>query len=312
MDPAQLGAPTTGRSALYVGGRIYPTNANAEKDIDELRQSTFGTIFIWSIHVETANPDKGWKDGDLVYNDVPIISEGRYIGDSRWPALLERLKRASGATSAKRVEVSVGAGEVDDWKHIRDLVDEHGTGPDSVLYRNFETLLRVTKADALNSDNEDCYDVDSAVAFAGMLKSIGYGDFTFTPWDEEGYWRDLKSALGEYVSRAYIQCYSGGEINADADRLKHWSRELGGMPLDPGLWCKHKADEKDTRCRAGDSPDDMKKKLKGWIDEGAPITGGFVWLHDDIKTCEQANPHCTVAAYANAVNEATKKAPAHA
>ncbi|NUT51096.1 MAG: lysyl endopeptidase [Saccharothrix sp.] len=305
MDPT----PTTaGRSALYVGGRSYPGNPDAERDIEEIRRSDFDTIFIWSIHVEVENPEKGRRDGDLVYNDVPIISNGEYIGDNRWPALLERLKRAGKGAAAKRVEVSVGSGEVHDWTHIRDLMLKYGTAPvaDNPLRVNFETLLRVTRADALNSDNEDCYDGGSAKAFAEMVRQIGYDHFTFTPYTREDYWADLKRELGDYVDRAYIQCYSGGKRNAYAKKLKEWSRKLGGMNVYPGLWCKHQATKNDQTCSKGDEPGDMKRTLRSWVDQGAPIEGGFVWLHDDIKRCEQADPGWTVAQYAKAVNEGTK------
>lgn len=83
---------TTG---IYCGGPLY---AGGVEQINDLRASGFSTITAWSVHVTTV--------GDLVFNDTPLVSSGRYVGDPAWPELLGQLKQSP--TSVTRLLFSVG------------------------------------------------------------------------------------------------------------------------------------------------------------------------------------------------------------
>lgn len=63
------------------------------------------------------------------------------------------------------------------------------------------------------------------------------------------------------------------------------------MTMDPGLWSKH-----GSGCSAGDSPATVESKMRSW--HGSGITGGFMWLYDDMKKCSAQG---TAAAYARAI-----------
>jgi hypothetical protein len=270
----------TGRSAIYGGGFFYD---GGQADMDILRSSGFTTVVFWSIHVDT--------NGDLYLNDSKIISTGEYVGNAGWPALVKSLKRAP--TSVTRIEFSVGAGGTPDWEHIQALVEQGGTGPDSVLYRNFRVLYEITGADAINDDDESCYDVNSTVQFARMAQTIGYQNFTIVPYTYAEFWGQVKNSLGPYLDRAYLQCYSGGSGNDP----QSWREQLG-MPIDPGLWCRNGPD-----CGDGDSPAEFRSTMGSWHrDAGVP--GGFLWLYDDVMKCQPATGY-TVADYAAAINQAT-------
>ncbi|MCC8243099.1 lysyl endopeptidase [Saccharothrix luteola] len=273
-----------GRAAIYVDGP-YP---GSEETAAELATSGFGTVILWTLHVH--------ENGDLFYNEDRIVSDGEYCGDGTWPAWVKSLKTRKNS-KVGRVEVSIGSYGAADWENIESLVNRRsadgGTGPDSILYRNFEALRDELGVDVLNSDDESCYDVNSTVEFARMAEVIGYRNFTFVPYEEVGYWQAVMRELGSLVDRVYLQCYAGGSGNDPAD----WVDELG-MSVDPGLWCKN-----GSGCADGDSPEAVKQTLED-MGKTTSIYGGFLWRYSDMRLCSA--PGRTVADYAAAVNSATR------
>jgi hypothetical protein len=261
------------RAAVYGGGPFYQ---DGQAVMDTLRRSGFTTVVLWAIHLR--------PNGDLFYNDHLIVSNGRYVGDAGWPTRLRTLKQAP--TSVNRIEVSVGSAGPNDWGVIASLVRSGGTGPNSILFRNFAALKAATGADAINDDDEQQYDLSTTTAFARMTATLGYR-FTFVPFTNVAFWRGLKGALGTTVDRVYLQNYAGGAGNNPAQ----WSRDLG-ITVDPGLWSRHGAG-----CAAGDSPATVQSKMRAWK-TSAGISGGFMWLYDDMKACTASG---SPAAYANAI-----------
>jgi len=273
-----LGVPTaataaTARSAIFGGGPFYE---DGQAVMDTLRKSGFTTVMLWAIHVHA--------NGDFFYNDHLIIANGKYVGDAGWPARLKTLKKAP--TSVNRIEVSVGSAGPNDWGVIASLVRSGGTGTGSILYRNFAALKAATGADAINDDDEAQYDVTTTTQVAKMVAAQGYR-FTFVPFTNVTFWRSLKSNLGSTVDRVYLQDYAGGTGNNPAQ----WSRDLG-ITVDPGLWSRHGAG-----CTQGDSPASVQSKMRAWK-TSAGISGGFMWLYDDIKACTAVG---SASAYAKAI-----------
>ncbi|WP_367128062.1 lysyl endopeptidase [Saccharothrix sp. HUAS TT1] len=266
-----------GRSALFVNGPGYPGTDEARID---LVTSGFTTVFLWSLHVH--------EEGDLYLNERRIVSGGAYDGDADWPAWVNSLKTTVN-TRIDRVELSVGSSGASDWENIRDLLGEGG-GTGNILYKNFTVLHDLLDVDALSSDDESCYDVASTVAFAKMAQDIGYRNFTLTPFTEVEYWKDVKGQLGPLVDRVYLQCYSGGSGNDP----RTWQDALG-MPVDPGLWCKHGPD-----CDWDDSPAEVEDRMRQW-QESAGIVGGFLWSYPDVLAC--AKPGRKTADYAAAIKD---------
>jgi hypothetical protein len=275
--PGAVAPLAAGRSAIYGGGPFY---SGGQAVMDTLRSSGFTTVVLWTIHVET--------NGDLVYNDIPVVRNGQYIGDPGWPARIRTLKQAP--TSVNRIEVGVGSAGVPDWERIHNIINAQGTGPDSILYRNFQALLTATGADAINDDDESHYDVGSTTSFARMTLSVGFPFFALAPYTNSGFWRGVKDNLGSAVDRVYLQVYDGGAGNNPAT----WNSALG-MTVDPGLWSRNGGG-----CSAGDSPSSVQSRMTGWRNS-AGIEGGFIWLFDDIQKCTSQG---TAAQYAAAINNA--------
>lgn len=268
--PASAMAASKPVSAIFGGGPLYQ---GGQAVMDDLRASGFNTIMIWSIHVN--------KNGDLVINDSPICSQGFYCGDEKWKTQWATLKQAP--TSIDRIEVSIGAWGCSDFENIRDLIKANGTGPDTILYRNFSALKEATGADAVDYDDESCYDVDSAVRFGKMCSTMGY-KVSLCPYTNSSFWRSVKTRLGSLVDRVYLQCYAGGSGNSPAS----WSKTMGTKVI-PGLWCINDSS-------GGDSAERVHERLTGWK---ASSWGGFMWLYDDMMKLSKPN---STADYAEAIN----------
>ena len=250
--------------------------------MNTLRASGYTTVNLWTLHVYA---DSG---GSLIYNDQLVVANGVYVGNAAWPAQLATLKTAP--TSVKRIEWSVGSWGANDFLAIKNLMDTHGTGPDSLLYRNFLALKNATGADAIQFDDETQYDVDTSVRFGRMLSAIGY-KVALCPYTNPGFWQSVYNQLGTgIVDAVYLQCYAGGAGNNPAT----WNVYFPGTKVIPGMWCRHDGGT------AGSSASDVLAQMTGWR-TSAGITGGFMWLYDDMLSFSSGD---TPAAYAMAINTA--------
>jgi len=115
-------------------------------------------------------------------------------------------------TTVARYEVAIGGWTDSSYDNIKSLVAAQGTGPGSILYKNFQALKSaVPGIDAINDDDEQTYDLNSSTNFANMLGGLGY-KFTIVPYTAQNFWVNLKNNITncDYV---YLQCYEGGAGN---------------------------------------------------------------------------------------------------
>jgi hypothetical protein len=256
------------------------------------------TVVAWSVHV---NPN-----GDLVFNDPTIVSNGAYVGGAAWPIAMASLKQDP--TSIQRLIFSVGAGGVEDFHHIQQLIHEQGTGPNSILYRNFAALKSaIPVIDAIDFDDEDLWDSDTTVPFAEMLHGLGY-EVTFCPYVKIEFWVDclqrLNGASPNLVTAFNLQCYAGGAGNDPGEWIDAIKNAMGpefpaARFVRPGLWCANSP----PSCSEGQCPDSIQATFVGWRDLG--ISGGWIWLLDDVVKCRDSGS-CSgqlmgTAAYAQAI-----------
>ncbi|HEV2329882.1 MAG TPA: DUF642 domain-containing protein, partial [Verrucomicrobiae bacterium] len=114
--------------------------------------------------------------------------------------------------------------------NIESLADSQGTGPTSILYKNFQALKNaVPGIDAINDDDEQTYDLNSSTSFANMLGGLGY-KFTMVPYENQSFWVNLKNGITncDYI---YLQCYEGGAGNDPGQ----WDAAFGnGVVVIPG------------------------------------------------------------------------------
>jgi hypothetical protein len=270
---------STHQAVIFGGGPFYSGGSTV---MNNLRNSGFTTVVLWTIHVHS--------NGDLYFNDTLVVHNGRYVGRSAWPGQLATLLQQP--TSVNRIEVSVGSAGVNDWGTIDQLIASQGTGTSSILYKNFSALRAATGAVAVDSDDEEDYNLSGAEAFAHMVLGMGYSSFTIVPYTDESYWAALKKNLGSSMDRVYLQDYAGGTGNSPAQ----WSRALG-ITVMPGLWSRN-----GTGCSSGDFPRQVQRQMAAWVNT-AHITGGFMWLYDDIRQCSHdGNAHAYAQAILNGLN----------
>lgn len=265
-------------SAIFSGGPIY---TGGPPVMDILRESGFTTLIIWSIHIQ--------ENGTLFLNDDKIIENGIYVGNSSWSSSLATLKETP--TTIKRIECSIGAWGCRDFENIQALVENQGIGSESILYRNFQVLKNITGADAINYDDESNYHVNSTVEFSFMLINLGFR-ITLCPYTSPYFWQDVFNEVNEnyptMVDRVYLQCYAGGSGNDPAK----WNQYFENITVTPGVWCQH-----GSSCSQGYKPAYVTQRMTRWKDS-ANITGGFLWLFDDMLACTEYTP----AQYANSIN----------
>lgn len=177
------------------------------------KASGFTTLITFGIHV---NPD-----GTLMIGGGACASNGVYVGPSNWGSLVDTLKTPP--TTVNRYEVLIGGWLDTSFDNIKSLVNSQGTGPTSILYKNFQALKNaVPGIDAINDDDEQTYDLNSSTNFANMLGGLGY-KFTLVPYTFQSFWVKLKNSITncDYI---YLQCYAGGAGNDLGD----WNAAFGG------------------------------------------------------------------------------------
>jgi len=269
-------AQSTGYTGIYGGGPMYKHVAS---NISEIENSGFTEVIVWSVEVNSA--------GDLNLNgEFPLTSGGTYVGNNTWPSFAADLVTMKQGTP-KRITLSIGSSNVGDFQDIKALVNAQGTGSSSILYKDFQALkAALPSVDAIDFDDENSYDSASTVAFAVMLGNLGY-HVTISPYTNASYWTSVVSQINSQlpgtVDGVHLQAYSGGAGNSPCSG---WS--FGSVPVYPGLW------------DADDTPPQVQSQMSSWRSQCA-ITGGFLWLYDDIagKTYNGGNE---TAAYASAIN----------
>lgn len=264
-------------SGIYGGGPVYNQGAAA---IPQLKASGFREVIVWNIAINT--------QGDLNFNyEFLLASNGEYVGAATHPQFASQMAALKTApTSVTRLTFSVGSSNNGVFQAVQALVEQQGTGPDSILYRNFQALkAAIPQIDAIDFDDENCYDQASMVSFAVMLGNLGY-EVNLCPYTNNGFWIDVAaSANGQRpgtVTAVHLQCYSGG---AGQSPCSGW--DFGAVPVYPGL-------DSDS------TPADVHGIMSGWI-ESCGIQGGFFWLFDAIYKKEGLTQQ-----YASAINQAGK------
>jgi hypothetical protein len=263
----------TGFTGIFGGGPFYK---NAANNITEIENSGFTEAIVWSVEVSST--------GDLNFNgEFPLTSGGVYVGNETYPDFPSDMATLKQGT-VKRVTFSVGSSNVGDWQDITALVKSQGTGPTSILYKDFQALKAAIPAlDAIDFDDENSFNSPTTIAFGVMLGKLGYHVMP-DAFDDSSYWTNVVSQINTQlpgtVDGVHLQAYAGGAGN---NPCVGWN--FGTVPVFPGLW-----DQDDT-------PSQVQSIMTGWHSQ-CDIIGGFMWLYDDFVGTGLA------AQYASAINNA--------
>jgi hypothetical protein len=261
------------QSGIYGGGPIYKNRSYA---INELRNSGYTYVVVWTIHIDAS--------GNFNFNaEFPLVQNGAYIGGSSYPEFADDMARLKSApTTINRLEFGLSAWGSSTFANIKNLIASQGTGTSSILYRNFQALRNTfPMVDAINFDDESTYDVNSATALAVMLGNLGF-KVSLCPYTNAGFWTSVANNTNSQrpgtIDRVDLQCYSGGGNNTPCN----WN--FGAIPVYAGLWNAEK------------TTGQVQSQLTTWKNTCSDrIKGGFMWLYDEIDNSPQT------AAYATAI-----------
>src|SRR5580704_16330854 len=269
----QAASAQTGFTGIFGGGPFYK---NAANHITEIEHSGFTEAVVWSVEVNGS--------GDLNFNgEFPLTSNGVYIGAETHPDFAANMALLKQGT-VKRITFSIGSSNFGDWQDITNLVNTQGTGPTSILYKDFQALKAAIPAlDAIDFDDENSFNSSTTISFGVMLGQLGY-HVAPDAFDDSGYWTNVVSQINGQlpgtVDGVHLQAYAGGSGN---NPCVGWN--FGTVPVFPGLW------------DLNDTPAEVQTIMSGWHAQ-CGIIGGFMWLYDDFVGTGLA------AQYAAAINNA--------
>lgn len=244
-------------SGLYVGGHI---RRERPATITKLKESGFTYLLLFNVHV---NPD-----GTLLTDGETICENGKYVFDRTQPHYIDDIRSLKDAASPiQRIEIVIGGWGNDSYNNIRSILNVHqGDLTSTNLYRNFQALKEaIPEIDGVNNDDEQCYDLASALRFHAMMADLGYKT-SLAPYMNKTFWQNLAKQLNEQkpgtCDRVLIQCYDGGAANNPAD----W--HFDGIPLLAG------------RTNYQTDMTTSLNQMKQWRDN-CDVVGGFVWVYND-------------------------------
>ena len=216
-------------------------------------------MVLFNINVES--------DGTLKCDGETVCQNGSYVYGQTNPEYVNDIKKLKQApTAITRIEICIGGWGNESYNHIKDLIRANGTGSNTILYRNFKALKdAIPVIDAVNNDDEHCYDADSAEKFHKMMNQLGYKT-TLAPYTNKTFWQKLASGLGSGIcDRIMVQCYDGGAGNNPKD----WHL-LDGVTVHGGRY-HYQDDSLDAAHHAA--------KFQEWKNDGT--SGGFFWVFND-------------------------------
>lgn len=247
-------------SGVYIGGHIRRERPNT---IKKLRESGFTTALLFNVHVDT--------DGTLMTDGETICKNGEYVFHNTQPYYQQDIKDLkTSPTSIQRVEIVIGGWGNDSYDHIRDLINASGTGSNTMLYKNFKALKEaVPEIEAVNNDDEHCYDVETGAKFHIMMYNLGYTT-TLAPYTNKSYWQNLCSKIRASKPKAVdcvmVQCYDGGAGNVNS--VGSWT--FTGVPVRQAGLMYYSNDW---------NVDKNIEQFQKWADDGV-ASGGFVWVYN--------------------------------
>ena len=240
-------------TGVYVGGHIRRERPGT---IEKLRNSGFTYIILFNINVE--------PDGTLTTDGETVCKDGKYVFGNTQPNYVSDIKKLKQApTTISRIEICIGGWGNESFSHIKELINSHGVGSGTILYKNFKALKNaIPEIDAVNNDDEHCYDVATAVKFHQMMYELGYKT-TIAPYTNRSFWENLVSQLGDRCDRVLIQCYDGGAGNNPSDwHLGNRAVHAGRMNYQDG------------------GVDACVAQMESWQKNNG-VSGGFIWLYND-------------------------------
>jgi hypothetical protein len=276
--------------AVYGQGILYPSSSLSALT-PSIQQAGWTSVIFSLFHI--GRTSAGQIEGDIYYNDTLIISNGAYVGDSGWPAMVNNLK--GGLVTTLLASVGGATPWVEDFQTIQAIYQGNSNSFEGTnLQANFNVLKKLFPAiDAIDMDCEETYDQVSFVAFCEMLIVAGFS-ITFCPYDsgEYDFWTGSLAELEEkYPGQVVwwnLQCYAGGSGNDPATWAGFITEALPGFNTDGYIlasdWSRFWDSNYDMW--EGDCPEAVAELLAPFAGDSA-VGGAFIWTLDQILEYDQ-------------------------
>lgn len=290
-------------AVLYGWGlfqQAYSGGLTDEQEIAQVAPSGFGTVILWTLHVDA--------QGNLTYNDAPdIVSKGQFNTSAygALPQLVRQLK--AGGVETVLFGIGSGGGPTDFTNILALMSTPAGR---TTLQQNFGALAAALPIDGFDLDIEDLsYDpsqVQPVADFTLLLHQLGGYKVTYCPYQSREWWFDCLRAVytsngnQQVVPWFNLQCYAGGAGNT----APGWAVSLAEYQLTkpagvanpaafmvPGYWPVN-----GDKCGAGEPPSGIQATFAALRTAGTQ--GGFIWNSRDIFICQ---PGGGCSAYAQAI-----------
>lgn len=263
-----LRVEVSAQSAIYACGHI---RRQRDVAIDNLRNSGYTTVILFNVTVEpdgTLTTDYNWSMQAPAEAGGIICKDGKYVFDEYQPYYKEDVKMiVSPPTSVERLEICIGGWTNGSYGNIKKLIEKEGTGTESILYRNFKALKEaLPDVEAVNNDQEQDYDVNTAIEFHKMMFELGYKT-TIAPYTRQAYWKQMVEELNsekDICDRIYLQMYGGGSSNQPSK----W-QVFGDIPMYIGF-----------DCEVSSNMNTMNSTFNKWKDT-PNVEGGFLWNYNN-------------------------------
>ncbi|CAK7223143.1 hypothetical protein SBRCBS47491_005102 [Sporothrix bragantina] len=277
-----------------------------ESNTTALMASGFNTVILFSFGV--------LGNGDIVYyttNSVTggihttLASNGAYVGGDALASKVQSFKTTPD-TGIDRVEISMSSSGTA-FQNVSALIRRDGTGPETVLSKNFAALRTAWNLDGFNNDDESVYDVASTVKFAELLgdpTGANFSHYTAAPYTNMRFWTAVLQSVASsarlhtsFFDRIYLQEYDGGAGNdpsAWQTALSPRSNKDEAVRVVPILWVTN-----DSKPSQGSTPAQAEARFRRWAKSTGShlgVAGGGYWNDYDIEKMKSS-----YTAYGNAL-----------
>ena len=273
--------------AFYVEGAAYPS-AKLKALLPSIEAAGWTTAILGLFHVGRASI-QGQTDGDILFNDTMIIQQGRYVGDSEWPAVMVGLDFLP---NISRVAASVGGGyPVEDFATLRNIYEGNNH---SFNGTNLETCFREFRKtfpfiSVIDMDCEDEYDAPSFLAFCQMLIGMGF-EITFCPYTNSAFWANalanIQATNPGKVLWWNLQCY-GVTGNTPTVWATAIANQLPNFDTTGYIVCGDRSRFYSGEWQ-GDCVSAVSRLFQGFASNPA-CGGGFIWTLDQIRDYDEQN-----------------------
>lgn len=257
------------QSGIYVCGYF---RRNRPYTVTKIKNSGYTNAILFNVDVQedgTLTTDYNWSTQTPAEAGGIICKDGQYVFGQYQPNYANDVKSLLVApTSVQRIEICIGGWGNGSYGKIKALIEKEGSSSTSMLYKNFKALKEaIPEIVAVNNDQEQDYDLTTALRFHRMMFDLGYNT-TIAPYMNPSYWQSLVTGLNNSRNGAcdlvYLQTYGGGAYNNPA--ATEWN--FGSIPVWVGFDCESSGD------LAG-----METKFKNWKNT-SKASGGFLWNYN--------------------------------